>query len=471
MINQADTGNVSNLGRPGKDVDANAAIGSDANVPKVHKKVSVDERTIVSVYNGDMSCTDHGIGHQHDGETNNATCPDNEDSLDVGSVIDGEPTDGEFPSEKTSFADTVNQTNDRGTGECHAAVNGSSPLMTKGSYANVVNVSIQASSTNNEESNGGVQSGPTRSTNKKVDFRSLVNEERVDNYDTVLPMSAMEKVKNRHANSLVGYFVGKSLAFPIVHNTWAKFGLQNLMKNEDGVFLFKFSSKDGLGRVLECGSWIIRNTPLILNRWTPNVSLKRNEVTKVLVWIKLHNVSVVAYSADGLSLIATQGGKPIMLDAFTSSMCEDSWGRINFARALVEINADFVLKHEVSMGIPLEDRTGYTKEVIKVEYEWKSPHCTNCTNMRGVDMETTTQVGTNDINKVKGPSASNSFDALNNMDVEAESGVSSSRGIREEEPEEEPKTSQWNEDLVSDDEVDEFIFPEGDNLGINLISG
>ena len=30
------------------------------------------------------------------------------------------------------------------------------------------------------------------------------------------------------------------------------------------------------------------------------------------------------------------------------------------------------------MAIPLEDGTGYTREVIKVEYEWKPPHCTNC---------------------------------------------------------------------------------------------
>nr|GEU87775.1 hypothetical protein [Tanacetum cinerariifolium] len=327
----------------------------------------------------------------------------------------------------------------------------------------------------------------------------------------------------------------------------AKFGLKNLMKNEDGVLLFKFASKDGLDIVLERGPWIIRNTPLILNRWTPNVSLKRDEVTKVPVWIKLHNVPVVAYSVDGLSLIATQVGKPIMLDAFKSSMCEDSWDRINFERAFMEINADYVLKHEVSMGIPLEDGSGYTKEVIKVEYEWKPPHCTDCklfrhisdkfskrmtldtpfsmrnktvrepviasivsknsdgftevkwkknkgkkadlqtssrhidgirlnkpkpnfywpkkgTNMRGADVETTTQVGTNDINKVKGSSTSNSFDALNNMDIEAESGVSSTRGIQEEELKEEPKTSQWNEDLVLDDEVNEFVFPEGDKF-------
>nr|GEV51264.1 hypothetical protein [Tanacetum cinerariifolium] len=50
----------------------------------------------------------------------------------------------------------------------------------------------------------------------------------------------------------------------------------------------------------------------------------------------MHKVPIVAYSEDGLSLIATQIGTPIMLDAFTSSMCVDSWGRIGFARALIE---------------------------------------------------------------------------------------------------------------------------------------
>nr|GEX57615.1 hypothetical protein [Tanacetum cinerariifolium] len=194
--------------RPGKDVDANAASGFDANVPKVRKKVLVDERTIVSVYNDDTSCTDHCMGHQQDGETKmqqecvtSVPGNQNEKVQQVGSVIDGEPADGEFPSEKTSFFDTINQTNDRGTGECHDAVNGSSTLMTMGSYANVVNASVQACSTNNEESNGGVQSGLTRNTNKKVDFRSLVNEEQMDNYDTVLPMSAMEKAESGVSSS------------------------------------------------------------------------------------------------------------------------------------------------------------------------------------------------------------------------------------------------------------------------------
>ncbi|GKE17222.1 ribonuclease H-like domain-containing protein [Tanacetum coccineum] len=256
------------------------------------------------------------------------------------------------------------------------------------SYANLFNSGNSQASNEVRQNMGGVsdmnkvRSDGGVNVSKKLKFRTLVNEERVENADTVLPMSAIEKVKNRFENTLVGFFIGKSVAFTIVqnyvNNTWAKFGLQKLMKNDDGVFLFKFASKDGLERVLERGPWIIRNTPLILNRWTPNVSLKRGEVNKVPIWIKLYNVPVVAYSPDGLSLIATQVGKPIVLDAFTSSMCENAWGRISFARALVEISSDFGLKHEVSMAIPLEDGSGHTREVIKVEYQWKPPHCVDC---------------------------------------------------------------------------------------------
>nr|GEV51084.1 hypothetical protein [Tanacetum cinerariifolium] len=84
------------------------------------------------------------------------------------------------------------------------------------------------------------------------------------------------------------------------------------------------------------------------------------------------------YSKDGLSLIATQIGKPIMLDAFTSSMCVDPWGRIGFARALIEVTTDKELKHEITMVVPIVDSEGQTKERMSVEYEWKPSRCIDC---------------------------------------------------------------------------------------------
>ncbi|GJW64410.1 reverse transcriptase domain-containing protein [Tanacetum coccineum] len=55
-------------------------------------------------------------------------------------------------------------------------------------------------------------------------------------------------------------------------------------------------------------------------------------------------------------------------------------GRISFARALIEISSDRELKEELVVVIHVLDGTGYTKETIIVEYEWKPPHCVDCKN-------------------------------------------------------------------------------------------
>nr|GEY96776.1 hypothetical protein [Tanacetum cinerariifolium]GEY99442.1 hypothetical protein [Tanacetum cinerariifolium] len=174
-----------------------------------------------------------------------------------------------------------------------------------------------------------------------VRFRQLVNKTSVENLDCVLTKSVAAVVKCKYDTTLVGYFLGKNIAFPLVknyvNNTWGKFGLQNLTKNDDGVFLFKFASKEVLDQVLQRGPWMIRNSPILLSKWSPTLSLKKSKVNKVSVWVKLYNVPVLAYSGD-----------------------------------------DLVLKKEVVMAIESKEGDEYTREVIRVEYEWQPPHCVDC---------------------------------------------------------------------------------------------
>nr|GEU39555.1 hypothetical protein [Tanacetum cinerariifolium] len=143
----------------------------------------------------------------------------------------------------------------------------------------------------------------------KVNFRTMVNPDKVADSDFVLPMVAIQAVQNRFANSLVGFFVGKCVAFQLVKNyvtnTWVKFGFQKIMRDEDDFYYFKFASQTGLEQVLEHRPWLIRNTPIILNKWTPNLALSKDEVTRVSVWVKLQKVLVVTYLEDGLGLIGT----------------------------------------------------------------------------------------------------------------------------------------------------------------------
>ncbi|GKD58979.1 hypothetical protein Tco_1296488, partial [Tanacetum coccineum] len=50
----------------------------------------------------------------------------------------------------------------------------------------------------------------------------------------------------------------------------------------------------------------------------------------------------------------------------------------NFARCLIEINADNVLKESLTIGVPLIEGLGFTIESINIEYEWKPPWCDHC---------------------------------------------------------------------------------------------
>ncbi|GJX47857.1 hypothetical protein Tco_0273047 [Tanacetum coccineum] len=67
-----------------------------------------------------------------------------------------------------------------------------------------------------------------------------------------------------------------------------------------------------------------------------------------------------------------------MLDSYTSSMCKDSWGRSSFARCLIEVNSEASLVDVVTIGILSLTGDDFTKETIRVEYEWRLPRCDEC---------------------------------------------------------------------------------------------
>ncbi|GJS21071.1 zinc knuckle CX2CX4HX4C containing protein [Tanacetum coccineum] len=110
-----------------------------------------------------------------------------------------------------------------------------------------------------------------------------------------------------------------------------------------------------------------------------NISIPRKVVKRAGLEAVLEGGPwLILFEEDGISLIATFIGKPVMLDSYTSSICNDSWGRSSFTRRLIEVNskADFV--DVVTIGIPSLTGDGFTKETIRVEYEWRPPRCDIC---------------------------------------------------------------------------------------------
>lgn len=201
---------------------------------------------------------------------------------------------------------------------------------------------------------------------------SLVAEAVCEGVNVSIPRRIVEKVSARLEHTLYGYFIGNRMAFPVVDyfvkNNWAKCGLKKIMMNVNGFFFFKFDTQAGLESVLEDGPWMIRKSPLILKKWSIGTRLCKEELTRIPIWVKLHDVPLQVFEDDGINLIASFIGKPIMLDSYTSSMCKDSWGRSSFARCLIEVGSVDELVDVITIGVPSLIGDGFTKESIRVEY-------------------------------------------------------------------------------------------------------
>ncbi|GJU67219.1 retrotransposon protein, putative, ty1-copia subclass [Tanacetum coccineum] len=154
-----------------------------------------------------------------------------------------------------------------------------------------------------------------------------------------------------------------------------------MFSSSTGLFSFQFSSIDELDAMLENGPWFIRNNPLILKKWHPDVNLLKEDVSTVAVWVKLYGVPVTAFSEDGLSAIATKLGTPLMLDSYISNMCMQSWGRSSYARAMIELHTYMELKDNIMVAMPKITREGHYKCNMHVEYEWKPPRCASCKDL------------------------------------------------------------------------------------------
>ncbi|GKD40066.1 zinc knuckle CX2CX4HX4C containing protein, partial [Tanacetum coccineum] len=148
----------------------------------------------------------------------------------------------------------------------------------------------------------------------------MTNDDRIETMDAIGTICKSIQADNNN----VDVIPCKRMTFPVVEyyarNNWAKHGLKRIMMNSKGFFFFKIDSRAGLEVVLEGGSWLIRKSPIILKKWSIDTRLLKEELTRILIWVKLHDVPIQVFEEDGISLIVTFIGKPVMLDSYKSSI-------------------------------------------------------------------------------------------------------------------------------------------------------
>ncbi|GKE22278.1 zinc knuckle CX2CX4HX4C containing protein, partial [Tanacetum coccineum] len=188
-------------------------------------------------------------------------------------------------------------------------------------------------------SQGTTKSDTGVSNTKLVHLSWMSSDDVIAGADIAIPLAAVQEVRNQFENTLYRYFIGKRLAFHIVEayarNTWSKFGFECVIMHK-GFYLFQFSTKAGMEKVLENTPWLIRLIPIFLNVWFVNTKLEMDVITMAPIWVKIHNVPIGAFSEVGLSLITSK------------------------LESLV-------------VAIPFKDGSGHSLESLEVEFEWKPP--------------------------------------------------------------------------------------------------
>ncbi|KAJ9542755.1 hypothetical protein OSB04_029261 [Centaurea solstitialis] len=197
-----------------------------------------------------------------------------------------------------------------------------------------------------------------------------------------IPLELVKQSSAKYENTLYGYFLGPRLYFPTVQKDvkrlWGNFGFQEAMMNNHGFIFFRFSSHDGMRQVMEGGPWMIRGVPLFVFPWDPLQGLVKPEHKTCPLWIKLHNIPLVAFNREGVSRIASALGEPKMMDEYTTQMCDNAWGRPGFAKVLVDVWAVGNLKREISLMVPNQYGGKGMEVKVEVEYLWEPTQCSHC---------------------------------------------------------------------------------------------
>ncbi|KAM7493804.1 hypothetical protein LguiB_028413 [Lonicera macranthoides] len=90
-----------------------------------------------------------------------------------------------------------------------------------------------------------------------------------------------------------------------------------------------------MAKVVDAGPWYFDNKPIIVKPWSTNVSLERDGLSSVPIWIKLPGLKLHMWPTPMLSKLASVVGRPLYTDIVTSIR-----NRLDYARLCVKIGIE-----------------------------------------------------------------------------------------------------------------------------------
>lgn len=173
---------------------------------------------------------------------------------------------------------------------------------------------------------------------------------------------------------LVGYSIGRrpfyEALLSAIHKTWTLKGELKMLSLSDGFFLFRFSCEEDLDHVWSRGVWFLLGKPFILQKWHPKFKPKRENLSSVPIWIKIHDLPLACWNSEGISRIASKVGIPLAADSLTTLK-----SRLTYARVCVLVDSNTIYPEEIKVSLDGD------VVALKVQYEWRPTPCEHCKSL------------------------------------------------------------------------------------------
>lgn len=163
-----------------------------------------------------------------------------------------------------------------------------------------------------------------------------------------VPDEEAAEVNRQWKNALVGSCIGPNPRYFAVKNSltraWHFSQPYAIHKMKHGFFLFDFHSSEDSQQVLDGGPWFIFGQPLILKKWTHDMSLQKEELDRISLWVRFPNLNLSCRTPNALSSISSFIGQPICMDKHTAE-----GSGLDSARVLIDVSVDSPLLDSVKI--------------------------------------------------------------------------------------------------------------------------
>ncbi|KAI0526834.1 hypothetical protein KFK09_002426 [Dendrobium nobile] len=131
---------------------------------------------------------------------------------------------------------------------------------------------------------------------------------------------------------LVGYSIGRRPFYEAllgaINKTWSLKGSLQLLSLNDSFFLLRFACQEDFNMAWSRGVLFLLGKPFVLQKWHPKFKPKKEDLSTVPIWVKIHDLPLACWNSEGISRIASKIGIPVAADKLTEHKTRLTYARI-----------------------------------------------------------------------------------------------------------------------------------------------